>query len=82
MELYQEFLTNSHPSGSEFGITINEMKQKEFDWWDNSPHLVITWIWDIDLNATVNLDEDDKNMFIKCCAMLDISKDNKDSWED
>ncbi|MDA8669432.1 hypothetical protein N9L60_00605, partial [Flavobacteriales bacterium] len=33
-EIYHEFLTNSHPSGDEYGYTIEDMKQDDFDWWE------------------------------------------------
>ena len=81
-EIYHEFLINSHPSGDEYGITIEDMKQDDFDWWEICPHLVVTRIGEIDLNPIVNLDEDDEVMLNKCCEMLEINEDDKDDWED
>ena len=81
-EIYHEFLTNSHPSGDEYGYTIEDMKQDDFDWWEICPHLVVTRIGEIDLNPIVNFDEDDEDMLNKCCSMLDINEDDKDDCED
>jgi hypothetical protein len=81
-EIYHEFLTNSHPSDDEYAITIEDMKQDDFDWWEICPHLVATRIGEIDLNPIVNFDEDDENMLNKCCEMLDINEDDKDDCED
>ena len=81
-EIYHEFLTNSHPSDDEYGYTIEDMKQDDFDWWDNDPILVVTRIGEIDLNPIVNFDEDDESIVNKCCAMLDINEDDKDRCED
>ena len=58
-------MTNSHASGIEYGITIEDMKQDDFDWWEICPHLVVTRIGEIDLNPIVNLDEDDQDIFEK-----------------
>ena len=66
-EIYHEFLTNSHPSDDEYGYTIEDMKQDDFDWWEICPHLVVTRIGEIDINPIVNLDEDDEVMLNKCC---------------
>jgi hypothetical protein len=81
-EIYLEFLTNSHPSGDEYGITIEDMKQDDFDWWENDPILVVTRIGEIDLSPIVNFDEDNEDMLNKCCEMLDINEDDKDDCED
>ena len=81
-EIYHEFLTNSYPSGDEYGYTIEDMKQDGFDWWENDPILVVTRIGEIDLSPIVNFDEDDENMLNKCCEMLDINEDDKDDCED
>jgi|TARA_B100000767_G_scaffold156403_1_gene147085 hypothetical protein len=81
-EIYHEFLTNSHPSGDEYGYTLDDMKQDGFDWWENDPILVVTRIGEIDLSPIVNFDEDDENMLNKCCEMLDINEDDKDDCED
>ena len=81
-EIYNEFLTNSHPSGDEYGITIEDLKQDDFDWWSIGPHLVVTRVGEIDLNPIVNLDEDDENMLERCCEMLDINEDDKYDYED
>ena len=81
-EIYHEFLTNSHPSDDEYGYTIEDMKQDDFDWWDNDPILVVTRIGEIDLRAIVNFDGDDESIVNKCCAMLDINEDDKDRCED
>ena len=81
-EIYHEFLTNSHPSDDEYGYTIEDMKQDDFDWWENDPILVVTRIGEIDLNPIVNFDEDNEEMLNKCCEMLDINEDDKDDCED
>ena len=81
-EIYHEFLTNSYPSGDEYGYTIEDMKQDGFDWWENDPILVVTRIGEIDLSPIVNFDEDDENMLNKCCEMLDINEDDRDDCED
>ena len=81
-EIYHEFLTNSYPSGDEYGYTIEDMKQDGFDWWENDPILVVTRIGEIDLSPIVNFDEDDEDMLNKCCEMLDINEDDKDDCED
>ena len=81
-EIYHEFLTNSYPSGDEYGYTVEDMKQDGFDWWENDPILVVTRIGEIDLSPIVNFDEDDENMLNKCCEMLDINEDDKDDCED
>ena len=81
-EIYHEFLTNSHPSDDEYGYTIEDMKQDDFDWWDNDPILVVTRIGEIDLSPIVNFDEDDEILLNKCCEMLDINEDDKDDCED
>ena len=86
-EIYHEFLTNSHPAEpdriiDENGYTIEDMKQDDFDWWQNDPILVVTRIGEIDLNPIVNFDQDDENMLNKCCEMLDINEDDKDRCED
>lgn len=81
-DIYSEFLTNSQPSDNEYGVTIDDMKKDNFDWWEICPHLVITRIGKIDLNPIVNLDEDDEDMLDKCCKMLNIDDDNRDYWED
>jgi hypothetical protein len=80
-EIYHEFSTNSHPSCDEY-ITIDDMKQDDFDWWGICPHLVVTRIGEIDLNPIVNLDEDDEDMLNKCCSMLNIDESDRDDWED
>ena len=79
-EIYHEFLTNSHPSGDEYGITIEDMKQDDFDWWEICPHLVVTRIGEIDLNPIVNFDEDDEDMLNMCCSMLDTNKDDCEDY--
>ena len=81
-EIYHEFLTNSYPSGDEYGYTIEDMKQDGFDWWENDPILVVTRIGEIDLSPIVNFDEDDEDILNKCCEMLDINEDDKDDCED
>lgn len=81
-DIYYEFLTNSQPSDNEYGVTIEDMKKDNFDWWEICPHLVVTRIGEIDLNPIVRLDEDDEDMLDKCCKMLNIDDDNKDYWED
>jgi len=81
-EIYHEFLTNSHPSDDEYGYTIEDMKQDDFDWWDNDPILVVTRIGEIDLSPIVNFDEDDEILLNMCCEMLDINEDDKDDCED
>jgi hypothetical protein len=81
-EIYHEFLTNSHPSGDEYGYTIEDMQQDGFDWWENDPILVVTRIGEIDLSPIVNFDEDNEEMLNKCCEMLDINEDDKDDCED
>ena len=81
-DIYYEFLTNSQPSDNEYGVTIDDMKKDNFDWWEICPHLVVTRIGEIDLNPIVNLDEDDEDMLDKCCKMLNIDDDNRDYWED
>jgi hypothetical protein len=86
-EIYHEFLTNSHPAEpnrtiDEYGYTMEDMKQDDFDWWENDPILVLTRIGEIDLNPIVNFNEDDEDMLNKCCAMLDINEDDKDDCED
>ena len=81
-DIYFEFLTNSQPSDNEYGVTIDDMKKDNFDWWEICPHLVVTRIGEIDLNPIVNLDEDDEDMLDKCCKMLNIDDDNRDYWED
>ena len=81
-DIYYEFLTNSQPSDNEYGVTIDDMKKDNFDWWEICPHLVVTRIGEIDLNPIVSLDEDDEDMLDKCCKMLNIDDDNRDYWED
>ena len=86
-EIYHEFLTNSHPAEpnrtiDEYGYTMEDMKQDDFDWWENDPILVVTRIGEIYLNPIVNFNEDDEDMLNKCCAMLDINEDDKDDCED
>jgi len=81
-EIYHEFLTNSYPSGDEYGYTIEDMKQDGFDWWENDPILVVTRIGEIDLSPIVNFDEDDEILLNMCCEMLDINEDDKDDCED
>ena len=86
-EIYHEFLTNSHPAEphrtiDEYGYTIEDMKQDDFDWWENDPILVVTRIGEIDLNPIVNFDQDNEEMLNKCCEMLDINEDDKDDCED
>lgn len=81
-EIYHEFLTNSHASGIEYGFTIDDVKQEHFDWWEVCPHLVVSRIGNIDLNPIVNLDEDDEDMFNKCCEMMKIGDEDRDYWED
>ena len=81
-EIYHEFLTNSHASGIEYGFTIDDVKQEHFDWWEVCPHLVVSRIGNIDLNPIVNLDEDDEDMFNKCCEMMNIGDEDRDYWED
>ena len=81
-EIYREFLTNSHPSDDEYGTTIEDVQQDNFDWWEFAPHLVVTRIGEIDLNPIVNFDGDDENILNKCCVMLDINEDDKDRCED
>ena len=41
-DIYYEFLTNSQPSDNEYGVTIDDMKKDNFDWWEICPHLVVT----------------------------------------
>ena len=79
-EIYHEFLTNSHPSDDEYAITIEDMKQDDFDWWEICPHIVATRIGEIDLNPIVNFDEDDEDILNKCCAMLDTNKDDCENY--
>ena len=81
-EIYHEFLTNSHASGIEYGFTIDDVKQEHFDWWEVCPHLVVSRIGNIDLNPIVNLNEDDEDMLNKCCEMMKIGDEDRDSWED
>ena len=81
-EIYHEFLTNSHASGIEYGLTIDDLKQEHFDWWEVCPHLVVSRIGNIDLNPIVNLNEDDEDMLNKCCEMMKIGDEDRDSWED
>ena len=86
-EIYHEFLTNSQPAEphrtiDEYGCTIEDMKQDDFDWWENDPILVVTRIGEIDLNPIVNFDGDNENMLNKFCEMFDISEDDKDRCED
>jgi len=81
-EIYHEFLTNSHASGIEYGLTIDDLKQEHFDWWEVCPHLVVSRIGNIDLNPIVNLNEDDEDMLNKCCEMMKIGDKDRDSWED
>ena len=80
-EIYHEFLTNSHPSDDEYGFTIDDVKQEHFDWWEVCPHLVVSRIGNIDLNPIVNLNEDDEDMLNKCCEMMKIGDEDRDSWE-
>ena len=64
-------------------ITIEDMKQDGFDWWENLILiLVVTRIGEIDLSPIVNFDEDDEDILNKCCEMLDINEDDKDDCED
>ncbi len=81
-EIYHEFLTNSHASGIEYGLTIDDLKQEHFDWWEVCPHLVVSRIGNINLNPIVNLNEDDEDMLNKCCEMMKIGDKDRDSWED
>ena len=52
-------MTNSHASGIEYGLNIDDVKQEHFDWWEVCPDLVVSRIGNIDLNPIVK-DEDDK----------------------
>ena len=67
-ELYFEFLTRSIPSGStdRYRRTIEMMQEEGFDWFEETPHIVLTRIGEFDLTPIVCFDENDESMVKQC----------------